>query len=612
MQRFNLLTFTGRRKRNARDLFLTLMGFCCLFGLNEFSFGQGTSFLYQGRLNDQNKSANGAYDLAFGIFDAATNGNQMSILLTNAATSVSNGLFIVTLDFGPVFTGQNCWLDISVRTNGGGSFTELTPRQPMQSVPYAIMANNASNLVGKLPASQLSGTLETGQLPAGVVTNGSAGVNLTGVFSGSGGGLTGVFSTNLVNDATVLSVVGSAFAPFPSTNWAFYGMDYTSSNFLTLGGPLNPQQSGAYAAYWDRAYYQTGAAGRGFEIANAMSVTFGIDGSQVVVRLSGSGAIWNIVVNGVDNYVVSTVPNDGNEHWYTVTFAMSATRTITLNGAWPFLGVYVPVTNGFFSGKPAPRHRLAVLGDSFTEQTYQPASQCEGLVSQLQLLLPQFDIWALGEGGTGFVNPGISGGTNFLGRVNDVVNANPDYVLVYGGINDCGLATNTTMTNMIFESATNLIMSLQRRLPTARIAVIGPEFPRTPSPTGDAMVFNCGILLSNACNICGIPYASPILDPWITGNVAVPNSGNADIYTRMEDGTHPTIPAGAKYLANRIMNSLSQFWNLNQPATTAVASTLTLTSNGTPTSALGLGTLLNSNNVLYWVTPLHTNYITGP
>src|SRR5271170_6107249 len=178
---------------NTKELLLTLIGFCCLSSFSDFAFGQGTAFMYQGQLNDRGSPANGTYDLEFGIYDAATNGDQMGMTLTNAATSVSNGLFTVTLDFGTVFTGQNCWLDISVRINGGGTFSELSPRQPIQSVPYAIMANNASNLLGTLPASQLSGTLATGQLPASVVTNGATGVNLTGAFSGSGSGLTGVF-----------------------------------------------------------------------------------------------------------------------------------------------------------------------------------------------------------------------------------------------------------------------------------------------------------------------------------------------------------------------------------------------------------------------------------
>jgi hypothetical protein len=102
------------------------------------------------------------------------------------------------------------------------------------------------------------------------------------------------------------------------------------------------------------------------------------------------------------------------------------------------------------------------------------------------------------------------------------------------------------------------------------------------------------------------------LEPWITGNVAIPNSGNADVYIRAADGTHPTIPAGAAFLANKIVASLSQFWNLSTPAAAATSSSITLTTNGMAIPFPGAGVLWNSNNVLYWVTTSHTNYISGP
>jgi hypothetical protein len=85
--------------------------------------GQGTAFTYQGRLNDGNAGANGSYDLQFNIFDAVTNGATQGSSITNAATIVSNGLFTVTLDFGAgIFDGSDRWLEIGVRTNGGGGW----------------------------------------------------------------------------------------------------------------------------------------------------------------------------------------------------------------------------------------------------------------------------------------------------------------------------------------------------------------------------------------------------------------------------------------------------------------------------------------------------------
>src|SRR6266581_3730051 len=120
---------------------------------------QGTAFTYQGRLNNGGIPANGFYDLAFSLFTASNSVGQVATTLTNTNTAVNNGQFTVLLDFGAgVFTGTNLWLQIGVRTNGGGNFTTLSPLQALTPAPYAIFANTASNLAGTLSSAQLAGT----------------------------------------------------------------------------------------------------------------------------------------------------------------------------------------------------------------------------------------------------------------------------------------------------------------------------------------------------------------------------------------------------------------------------------------------------------------------
>ena len=96
---------------------------------------QGTAFTYQGRLNNANGPATGIYDLRFAIYDAASSGTQAGFPLTNSATAITNGLFTVTLDFGSQFNGASRWLEIAVRTNGGGAFATLAPRQVITPAP---------------------------------------------------------------------------------------------------------------------------------------------------------------------------------------------------------------------------------------------------------------------------------------------------------------------------------------------------------------------------------------------------------------------------------------------------------------------------------------------
>jgi hypothetical protein len=119
---------------------------------------QTTSFTYQGQLQDGGSPANGSYDLQFGLFDALTNGNQAASTLIIQDVTVTSGIFSVSLDFGQAFPGASRWLEIAVRPGAStGSFTTLSPRQPITSTPYAITSLNASSAVIATNATQLGG-----------------------------------------------------------------------------------------------------------------------------------------------------------------------------------------------------------------------------------------------------------------------------------------------------------------------------------------------------------------------------------------------------------------------------------------------------------------------
>jgi trimeric autotransporter adhesin len=103
---------------------------------------------------------------------------------------MTNGLFAVTLYFGAsAFNGNARWLQIAVRPgNSTGAYTNFALRQPITPAPYAIYANAASNFSGMISASQL---------PASVVTNNGAGLNLSGTFTGNGANVTNVNASAL-------------------------------------------------------------------------------------------------------------------------------------------------------------------------------------------------------------------------------------------------------------------------------------------------------------------------------------------------------------------------------------------------------------------------------
>ena len=155
-------------------------------GFQASCFAQGTAFSYQGQLAQNGNPANGLFDLKFTLFDALSSGSTAAGPVTNSATKVTNGLFMVTLDFGDNFPGADRFLEIAARTNGTGAFTTLSPRQKILAVPYTITAGNLS---GTLPSSALTGTY-------------SSPVSLTNSLNsivGNGGGLTGLNASSLAS-----------------------------------------------------------------------------------------------------------------------------------------------------------------------------------------------------------------------------------------------------------------------------------------------------------------------------------------------------------------------------------------------------------------------------
>jgi hypothetical protein len=173
---------------------------------------QTTEFTYQGSLKDGANPATGNYDFEFLLFDSLAGPTQLGSTLTQNGVAVANGLFSVRLDFGNQFPGANRFLEIHVRQTGGGAFTILAPRQLVNSAPYSVQSLNAANatsaaqLDGKPPAFyQNAGNLSSGALPdarlagayTGALTLSNAGNAFTGVFSGSGAGLTSLNASNL-------------------------------------------------------------------------------------------------------------------------------------------------------------------------------------------------------------------------------------------------------------------------------------------------------------------------------------------------------------------------------------------------------------------------------
>lgn len=115
----------------------------------------GTAFTYQGRLADNGNPANGIYDFEFKLYDALTGGKLITPtvggIIKRNNVSVANGLFTVALNFGAAFDGKAAWLQIGVRPGKStGAYTVLSPRQPLNPVPYALSLRPGAKIKGEI------------------------------------------------------------------------------------------------------------------------------------------------------------------------------------------------------------------------------------------------------------------------------------------------------------------------------------------------------------------------------------------------------------------------------------------------------------------------------
>ncbi len=148
-----------------------------VFGALVFIFttavtAQTSAFTYQGKLNVAGVPANGQFDMTFALYDTdvATTPVASNIIVENV--QVTNGIFSVELsfDFGPFTSVAGNWLEVRIRPGSEtGAFTPLTPRQKINSSPYAMQsaysvfstfatsATTAANssAVGGTPAAQI-------------------------------------------------------------------------------------------------------------------------------------------------------------------------------------------------------------------------------------------------------------------------------------------------------------------------------------------------------------------------------------------------------------------------------------------------------------------------
>lgn len=237
----------------------------------------GTAFTYQGDLISNGLPISEPCDFEFRLFDAAVAGNQVGPTVALNAHPVSGGRFTAGLEFGAQFQGQARWLEISVRTSGGGgAFTTLLPRQELTPAPYAIGLS--------LP---FSGVADTNLGPVFEIVNNDLG--WAGVFRNSNpantdaalnvtsmGGPAGLFYNDAGGTTLVSRNPGSGIAVQAE-------IQGTAANATAVYGAVHDAGAGAFSTAVRGANFGTGPSTIGVWGSSA-AVGYGVYGTSVSGR----------------------------------------------------------------------------------------------------------------------------------------------------------------------------------------------------------------------------------------------------------------------------------------------------------------------------------------
>src|SRR6478752_2902621 len=172
------------------------------------------------------------------------------------------------------------------------------------------------------------------------------------------------------------------------------------------------------------------------------SVSFNHTGTEFEFLLYASNITVAALRIKVDDKRATDIPillsslgaTAGGRYKYKITFASSATRKITYEGAYsPFGGVYVDGSNTISACVPE-LVRMLFQGDSITGSSNENTGA--GLGTYIFKLANYLgvDPWNIAIGGTGYVNAGTS--VILQGRLADTVNWAPNVVAIWAGYND--------------------------------------------------------------------------------------------------------------------------------------------------------------------------------
>jgi lysophospholipase L1-like esterase len=243
--------------------------------------------------------------------------------------------------------------------------------------------------------------------------------------------------------------------------------------------------------------------------AGGFEVEFMYDGRMLETYEYASKQWFTPIFDSTIGTTHKDTPYDYTLRYRLLDYGTAATRRVRLqlNG---YMGLRIEPGSSMTAVQTPLGSRTIFLGDSFTFGTagpYPDGSLYGGYVITTGVEAG-LDAWPSGVGATGILNDagGAAGWVKFRDRVStDVIPFKPEVVVIAGGINDRLLVADGTATPSQYRTEYDaLIADIKTGLPDAKIVVLGPFCPGTPSSyTGMEQIRD---LNKEAAQAAGVPF----------------------------------------------------------------------------------------------------------
>ncbi len=413
--------------------------------------------------------------------------------------------------------------DTGNETVAGVKTFSSAPVVPSSAFPESAVTGLVDDLAAKQPIATLEAFVDTKLVEA----------------SPTFGALFAPLSTKLLDPAVLAGggvthgTTPPAFVDYVYLPWNTYpaGISrYGELSEVTIGTPANG--GGAYTA--------------GDRSAQPYTAEFVYEGSHFAFTLDSYGSEYHLYVD--DQPVTATPVSMGTAGgvYLHVPFAARGSYKIRLTiGTGAILkGLFYERYDSVY---PAGRRlRLGVMGDSYSY----PANNTTVGFQYWMTALTGFDVYPLGQGGTGYINTGTpANGQVPFGHANRVALVNAydlDALMIVGSINDSDVGLQPI--------ATAAFAAYAAARPNMPVIVAGPEpydVFATPVATNNA-VKAAALAAPNV-----IDFIDWYTDDWINGSGstgAPAANGNADHIIGV-DGVHPNL-AGYKFLGRMFTEAI--------------------------------------------------------